>query len=96
LLRGEWLAASGDSAGADREWMWYEASDIEGWPVGLSRAAEVSSAFGAFARLKRVRVGDSLDACWHLDRVRELWSHADSVLRPLVKAAETTRRGCAR
>lgn len=96
LLRGEWLAASGDPAGADREWMWYEASDIEGWPVGLSRAAEVSAAFGAFARLKRVKVGDSLAACRDLERARELWSHADSALRSLVKAAEATRRGCAR
>jgi hypothetical protein len=85
LLRGKWLVASGDPRRAEREWMWHEASDIEGWPFGLSRAAEVSAAFGAFARLGR--------GCRHLERVEELWSEADSTLRSLlVKAARS--QGC--
>jgi tetratricopeptide (TPR) repeat protein len=85
LLRGEWLVASGDPRRAEREWMWHEASDIEGWPVGLSRAAEVSAAFGAFARLGR--------GCRHLERVEELWSEADSMLRSLlIRAARS--QGC--
>jgi hypothetical protein len=86
LLRGAWLAASGDPRRAEREWMWHEASDIEGWPVGLSRAAEVGAAFGAFARLGR--------GCRHLARVDELWSDADSALRALLTDA-TRRHGCA-
>jgi hypothetical protein len=82
LLRGKWLVASGDSGRAQREWMWHEASDIEGWPVGLSRAAEVSAAFGAFARLGR--------GCRQLERVEELWSQADSTMRSLlIKAARS-------
>jgi tetratricopeptide (TPR) repeat protein len=85
LLRGAWLAASGDPRRADREWMWHEASDIEGWPVGLSRAAEVGAAFGAFARLGR--------GCRHLERVEELWSDADSALRALLTDA-TRRHWC--
>jgi tetratricopeptide (TPR) repeat protein len=85
LLRGEWLVASGDPRRAEGEWMWHEASDIEGWPFGLSRAAEVSAAFGAFARLGR--------GCRHLERVKELWSEADSTVRSLlIKAARS--EGC--
>jgi hypothetical protein len=79
LLRRQWLVASGDPRRAERELMWHEASDIEGWPVGLSRAAEVSAAFGAFARLGR--------GCRHLERVEELWSEADSTLRSLLHQA---------
>jgi hypothetical protein len=85
LLRGEWLVASGDLRGADREWMWHEASDIEGWPVGLSRTAEVSAAFGAFARLGR--------GCRHLERVEELWSEADSTVGALLIEAARSQ-GC--
>jgi hypothetical protein len=85
LLRGSWLAAAGDPRRAEREWMWHEASDIEGWPVGLARAAEVSAAFGAFARLRR--------GCRHLERVEELWSEADSALRSLLFTA-ARRQGC--
>jgi tetratricopeptide (TPR) repeat protein len=85
LLRGKWLVASGEPRRAEREWMWHEASDIEGWPVGLSRAAEVSAAFGAFARLGR--------GCRHLERVEQLWSEADSALHSLLTGAVQSR-GC--
>jgi hypothetical protein len=85
LLRGEWLVASGDPRRAEREWMWHEASDIEGWPVGLSRAAEMSAAFGPLARLGR--------GCLHLERVRELWVEADSTVRSLLNKA-ARRQGC--
>jgi tetratricopeptide (TPR) repeat protein len=102
LLRGEWLAASGERVRADREWLWYEGSDVEGWPEGLSQAGEVDAALGVFARLQRARAllapgaaaGDSLQACAHLRRIGELWSGADPPLRPLVDEAAALARGC--
>ena len=60
--------------------MWHEASDIEGWPSGLSRAAEVNAAFGAFAPSCR-------RGCRNLERVEELWSEADSAVRALMNEA---------
>jgi hypothetical protein len=95
LLRGDWLAALGQPDRADREWLWYEASDVEGWPQGLAQAGEVGAALGPAARLKRARAllqagtsaADTLSACTLVGRVRELWSAADSSLRPLAAAA---------
>jgi hypothetical protein len=102
LLRGEWHARSGNPLGADREWLWYEASDVEGWPVGLAQAGEVDGALGAFARLKRARAlleasgsaADSADACRGLARVRELWSGATPALRPLTDEAAALAQAC--
>jgi hypothetical protein len=104
LLRGEWLAASGQTARAEREWMWHEASDIVGWPEGLSQAGEVSAALGVFARVERARVllghggsaADWVTACRHLARVEELWSEADAPLRPLADTALALGRSCPR
>lgn len=95
LLRGDWLAATGQAAAADREWQWYEASDVEGWPQGLAQAGEVGAALGPVARIRRARAllgagssaADTLRACAHLARVRELWSDADAALRALLEAA---------
>jgi tetratricopeptide (TPR) repeat protein len=102
LLRGNWRAASGDAAGADHEWLWYEASDVEGWPVGLAQAGEIDGALGAFARLKRARAvlarggssADSVEACRHLARVLELWSDAAAGMRPLSDEAATLAGAC--
>jgi tetratricopeptide (TPR) repeat protein len=102
LLRGDWLAASGEPAHADREWLWYEGSDVEGWPEGLSQAGEVDAALGVFARLKRARAllapgssaGDSLRACGHLARIGELWSDVEPPLRPLADEAAALGRRC--
>jgi hypothetical protein len=102
LLRGEWRARSGNPVGADREWLWYEASDVEGWPVGLAQAGEIDGALATFARLKRARAlleasrsaADSADACRGLARVRELWSDATPALRPLTDEAAVLARPC--
>ena len=101
LLRGDWLAARGERDRADREWLWYEASDVEGWPQGLAQAGEVGAALGPVARLKRARAllgagssaSDTARACAHVERVRELWSDADASLRAL-QADASLRRAC--
>ena len=82
----------GERSRADREWLWYEASDVEGWPEGVAQAGEVGAALGPFARLRRARAllgaegsaADTIPACAHLARVRELWSDADSAPRTLL------------
>jgi hypothetical protein len=102
LFRGDWGAATSEPARADRERLWYEASDVEGWPEGLSQSGEVDGALATFARLKRARAllapgssaGDSLTACSHLARIGELWSDVDPVLRPLADEAATLAKSC--
>lgn len=102
LLRGEWAAAMGDSLQADREWLWYEGSDVEGWPEGLAQAAEVSGALGVAARLMRGRLllarardpGDTTRACVLLRRVVELWADAEPEVRPLANEADSLARTC--
>jgi tetratricopeptide (TPR) repeat protein len=102
LLRGEWHAQSGNAIQADREWLWYEASDVEGWPVGLAQAGEIDGALGTFARLKRARAlldsggsaADSAEACRRLARVRKLWTDATAALRPLSDEAAALAGTC--
>jgi hypothetical protein len=104
LLRGEWRMAMGDRQGADREWLWYEASDVEGWPQGLAQAGEVDAALGVYARLKRAdgllasgaSSADTLRACGHLRRIRELWTEVEPAMSPLVRQAESLADGCPR
>ena len=91
VLRGDWFAAAGAPDRADREWLWHEASDVEGWPVGLAQSGEIGAALGPLARLRRARAllapggsaADTLRACAHVARVRELWADADPALRAL-------------
>jgi tRNA A-37 threonylcarbamoyl transferase component Bud32/tetratricopeptide (TPR) repeat protein len=100
LLRGDWNAALGRRARADAEWLWYEATDVEGWPQGLAQPGEVDAALGVYARLKRARLllaegGDSIRGCVHLRRVLELWHDPEPAFTPLVREAETLARRCA-
>ncbi len=94
LYRGDWWEAVSQPARADRERLWYEASNLEGWPEGLSQAGEVDGALAPFARLKRARALDGDQACGHLARLGELWSEASPALRPLADEAGALARGC--
>jgi tetratricopeptide (TPR) repeat protein/tRNA A-37 threonylcarbamoyl transferase component Bud32 len=104
LLRGDWNAALGRRARADAEWLWYEATDVEGWPQGLAQPGEVDAALGVFARLKRARAmlvpgaaaGDSVRGCLYLTRVLELWHHPEPAFTPLIREAETLAEPCRR
>jgi hypothetical protein len=97
LMRGDWYAALGRRTQADAEWLWYEATDVEGWPEGLAQAGEIDAALGVFARLKRARLllspggtpADSARGCTHLARVRELWSRPEPAVAPLAREATT-------
>ncbi|HEX6434709.1 MAG TPA: hypothetical protein VFZ87_10725, partial [Gemmatimonadales bacterium] len=103
LLRGHWLLlGAGDTARATREWRWHDNSDVIGWPSGLPQAGEIDGMVGVYARLLRSRLmlrpGASLDdrkaGCALVQRVRELWSNAEPVMRPLLEQATALAQQC--
>jgi hypothetical protein len=81
LKRGEWQLASGDSTGADREWLWHENNDLRGWPAGEPQEGELDAALSALVRLHRADLflarGEQLRACQLYRRVNELWHNAE-------------------
>jgi hypothetical protein len=98
LRRGDWLLATGDSAGAARAWRWSDAWDIEGWPQGSAQAGEVDAAVSALARLRRAglagRSGQRVEACRLATRVRELWSDAEPAFDSLRTLADSYQQIC--
>jgi serine/threonine protein kinase len=98
LRRGEWLLATGAPDGADRTWLWYQQSDVEGWPQRSAQAGEVDAVAGVYARLRRAELaaqrGDRVAACALAGRVRELWTGAEAAYASLVKRVESVAAGC--
>ena len=96
LLRGEWLAAAGDSAGADRAWLWYENTDAIGWPSAEAQPADVDWALGGFAGARRaalaLRRGEQTAGCALAARTRRFWSDPE----PAVAASADSLRRLAR
>ncbi|HEV8304362.1 MAG TPA: serine/threonine-protein kinase [Gemmatimonadales bacterium] len=80
VRRAEWLAALGRRDAADREWLWYENSDFEGWLTGEVEAVEVDWALGVWARWRR----GAAAPCDDRRRVVELWEHAEPAYAGLV------------
>jgi tetratricopeptide (TPR) repeat protein len=102
LERGRWLRESGQPDDADREWRWYESSDVAGWPEGLMQAGEVDGMLGVYARLLRARAllrpggspAQRRQGCGYVKRVSELWSGADLPMRALKNEADSLARTC--
>jgi hypothetical protein len=102
LYRGRWLLASGDAAGADREWLWYEGSDVEGWPGGAVQAGEIDGMLGVLGRMLRGQVlvrpeaepGNRSKGCAYLKRVVELWDDAEPAFALLEAQADSLFRRC--
>ncbi len=100
LRRAEWLENLGDWAAAEREWLWYEAEDITGYPsVEPPQDGEIDWALGTYGRYRRglaaLQRGDSEAACRHLKRVTELWATANAAFGPLaLLARERWRQAC--
>jgi tRNA A-37 threonylcarbamoyl transferase component Bud32 len=103
LHRGAWLTAAGDTRAADREWLWSEGSDVEGWPQGPAQAGEIDGMLGVYARLLRGQALLRPDAggsertrgCAYLKRVVELWSGAEPAFSALEARADSLLRRCA-
>ena len=103
LQRGAWLASAGDSRGAEREWLWSESSDIEGWPQGRVQAGEIDGMLGVYARFLRgevllrpdTEVADRTRGCGYLRRVAELWRGAEPAFNVLDARADSLLRRCA-
>ncbi len=96
LLRGEWAAAIGQSADADRAWLWYENTDAVGWPDAEAQPADVDWALGTYARSRRAMLaaerGDLETACPLVRRVLEIWSKPEP---PIAAFASRLRRSAA-
>lgn len=97
--RGSWALTMGRRAAADSAWLWYENSDMVGWPEGPPQAGEVDGVFSTWARVLRVRNasagGDTAGVCRMLHRVQELWRHADAPFRAIADSAQANS-GCGR
>jgi serine/threonine protein kinase len=100
LKRADWALASGDSAAADRELLWYENTDIgiEGWIQTALQPGEVDAMLSAFARLRRARLaiarGDVKTACPWLYRIGELWRGSDPAFAPLRTEVQGLTQAC--
>ena len=98
--RAVWYETLGRAAEADREWLWYENADIQGWPTGESQAGEADWVLGVYARLRRGALalsrGDTRHGCQHLNRVLGLWAGADAELAELVGRARRLAAACRR
>jgi len=98
--RATWYETLGRAAEADREWLWYENADIQGFPTTESQSGEVDWVFGVYARLRRGALalsrGDTRRGCEYLKRVLELWAGADAELAELAGRAQRLSAACPR
>lgn len=102
ILRGLWYFKLGEWTAADHEWLWYEGSDVEGWPGGLAQAGEVDGMLSVYARLLRARALVRSDAplaqreagCALLQRAGELWADAEPSFTPLIDQSKTLTVSC--
>ncbi len=92
LLRAEWYARLGDTEKAEREWRWYTAVDVVGFPQGLPQGGEVDWALGTYARYRRglaaLARGEADAGCRHLARAAEIWSNAEPAYAEFARRAE--------
>jgi serine/threonine-protein kinase len=99
LHRAAWAGRLGRLDDAERTLLWYENSDLDGWPRDEPTGGEVDGVASVFARLLRAENalarGDGASACALGRRVRELWDDAEPAMAPLVQRAERLVRGCA-
>jgi hypothetical protein len=102
LFRGAWEVAHGRPQAADREWLWYEASDFDGWPSAHPQAGEVDGVIGVLGRWRRgdlmlsgaTGASDSATGCALVRRAAEVWRDADAALGPLRSAMRSRAEGC--
>lgn len=100
LRRADWSLAVGDSAGADRELLWYENSDtgIEGWVQRELQPGEVDATLSGVARLRRARLAiarhDAAAACGWLGRLNQLWSASEPAFETLVAEVRQLNKQC--
>jgi tetratricopeptide (TPR) repeat protein len=92
VRRAEWLTMLDRRDAADREWLWYENSDFEGWLTGEVEPVEVDWALGVWARWRR-----GTDAgCDGVRRVATLWADAEPAYEPIMAEVRQRVEACGR
>jgi hypothetical protein len=98
LTRGLWAEAAGAFELADRAWLWYENTDVVGWPSAEAQPVDVDWALGAFAGAKRARLafrqGDRIHGCALARRTLAFWSRPEPSLTPVVDSLRALAREC--
>jgi hypothetical protein len=102
LERSRWFLAAGDTSAATRELLWYENSDVDGWPSGSSQAGELDGMLSVYGRLLRARLllrpgaGNEgrRTGCALVQRVKQLWSKPEPALQSMVSQADSLAEGC--
>jgi tRNA A-37 threonylcarbamoyl transferase component Bud32/tetratricopeptide (TPR) repeat protein len=95
LERGGWRQASGDPAGADAEWLWYEGLDVVGWPSGVVQAGEVDWALGPYARVRRSSVTpDAGQRCRLTAEALAMWTQPEPAVAILAADARQRMSQC--
>jgi hypothetical protein len=98
LKRGEWQLAIGRPRETDGSWMWYENTDVVGWPEAEAQAAEVDWALSTWARVRRARLaagdGRMPDACLLARRVLEIWSRPEPAIAVLADSLRVATASC--
>ena len=98
LLRGEWLANIGQPRAADDSWLWYENTDVVGWPETEAQAAEVDWALSTWARVRRGKLASSAgrpgDGCSLIRRALDIWSRPEPATAAVADSLRTSLAAC--
>jgi tetratricopeptide (TPR) repeat protein len=98
LMRGDWYLASGRARDADRSWLWYENTDVVGWPEAEAQAGEVDWALSSHARRRRASQafaeGRRGDGCALAARVFEIWASPDPATAAAAAPLRQAAAGC--
>jgi hypothetical protein len=98
LQRGDWKLAIGRPRETDGSWMWYENTDVVGWPEAEVQAAEVDWALSPWVRVRRARLaageGRMPEACLLARRVLEIWSRPEPAIAVLADSVRVVMEPC--
>jgi tetratricopeptide (TPR) repeat protein len=98
LLRGQWQDRARLADAADRSWLWYENTDVVGWPTREAQPADVDWALGPYARLLRAelarRAGRRDVACAEAARLDTLWANPEPGFAPATDRLRAVSQWC--
>jgi hypothetical protein len=91
--------ALGQTEAADRSWLWYENTDVVGWPSAEAQPAEIDWALSPWVRVRRASLaasaGHGFEACALVRRPLQLWAQAEPSVARLADSVRAVTRACA-